>query len=748
MIKKKCICSKFDLVILLVLLFLSFTQKFYSQEKFGSVRGFVTDSTSGEPIAFANLIIKGTNNGASSNTRGYYYIPAISEGEKVLKVSYLGYKTTEIKFTSKKGSITQIDVKLIPANIQMQEVSVIAEKPRENEPDLGLQKISIKEINMHPAGFEADIFRVIQTSAGVNSTGDVTSKYYVRGGNSDQNAVLLNGGTIYNPFHALGIFSVIDPEIINVMEFFKGGFSPKYGSRLSSILNIVTRDGNKNSYHASAQSSLISGKLAVEGPIPNGSFLITGRKSYYPKMLKKYLNDKEVPFDFYDISFKTNYNSSILDNNSKFVIHGFFSGDNVNNNDPLLEDYKLNNSIVGFNWHKVWGSPLFSVITFNFSRFDAELNPNFSKSKPRKNKLTDISSDWNFTYVYEAKDELEFGVQNKIISTELNMENLNGYKINSEATGWDLSFYLNYRFYRWENVGLDLGLRSKLMGITKKRPFLFEPRISGTWILTPGFSVKGVIGRYSQELTTIADESELISVFEPWVIIPDYLAAPEATHFILGFEITPFENMKFDVEGYHKDLVNLAEINSKKTLSTQNDYINVEGEAYGLESNLSIQYGGMFFKTSYALSWAYKTLNNKKYFPRYDTRHNLSILLSYDLGNSWIVNANWSFKTGMPFTPIAGYYDQLKFDPFNSGSDINFLPIIFWGDKNAERLPIYHRLDLSINKKINLHYFNLEIGASVINVYNRNNIYYFDTKTGKKVNMIPILPSVFAKVEL
>lgn len=718
------------------------------QEKYGSLRGFVSDSTNGEPIAFANLIIKGTNNGTSSNTRGYYYIPAIIEGEQILKVSYLGYKTFEIKFFSKKGTITQLDIKLIPENIKLQEVSVTAEKPRENEPNLGLQKITIKEISLHPVNFEADIFKVIQNSAGVNTTGDVTAKYYVRGGNSDQNGVILNGGTIYNPFHALGIFSVIDPEIINVSEFFKGGFSPKYGGRLSSILNIVTRDGNKNEYHASAQSGLISGKISAEGPLPNGSFLVTGRKSYYPKMLKKFLNDKEVPFNFYDISFKTNYTSSALDNNSKFVIHGFFSNDKVNNNDPLLEDYKISNSILGFNWHKVWGSPLFSVITFNISKFDAELNPNLSKSKPRKNQLTDITSDWNFTYVYEAKDELEFGVQNKIISTKLNMENLKGYKVNYDAEGWDLSFYFNYRFYRWDNVGLDLGLRSKLLGITKKRPFLFEPRISGTWIVTPGLLIKGVVGRYSQELTTVSDESEIMSVFEPWIIIPDYLAAPEATHFILGLEVNPINSITIELEGYYKYLVNLAEINTKKTLPSQNDYINVDGEAYGLEANFTLNLERVYFKTSYSLSWAYKKINDHKYFPRYDTRHNISSLLSYNFGSGWTANINWSFKTGMPFTPIAGYYDQININPFDDFSTINFLPMIFWGEKNSQRLPVYHRLDVGLDKKIDLSFMKLQIGASIINVYNRKNIYYFDTNTGKKVNMIPLLPSVFIKAEL
>ncbi|MFH0735646.1 MAG: TonB-dependent receptor [bacterium] len=726
-----------------------FINNIHSQSQFASLRGFVTDSTSGESIAFANLIIVGTKLGASSNTRGYYFIPAIKEGLTTVKISYMGYETREITFNAIKGQISQIDIRLVPRSIELQELSIIAQKPvRENEPNLGMQKISIKEINMHPAGLEADIFRVIQSTAGVNSTGDVTSKYYVRGGNSDQNAVLLNGATIYNPFHALGIFSVIDPEIISVMEFFKGGFSPKYGSRLSSILNVVTRDGNKNSYHASAQSSLISGKISAEGPIPNGSFLVTGRKSYYPKILKKYLNDKEVPFDFYDLSFKANYNSTLLDNNSKFVAFGFLSNDKVDNNDPYLEDYKIKNTVLGVNWHKVWSSPLFSVITVNYSRFDAELTPNLSESKPRKNILTDFSTDFNFTYVYDSKDELEFGVQNKAVTTELNMENLNGFAIKSKQSGYDLSMYFNYRFYRWENLGLDLGLRSKLVGITKKRPFLFEPRISTTYIITNGLSIKGVIGRYSQELTTLADESELISVFEPWVIIPDYLAAPEATHFILGVEIKPTEEIIIELEGYYKDLINLAEVNQKKTNPSQNDYINVDGEAYGLESNFSFQNNSIFFKTSYSLSWAYKIKNNVKYFPRYDSRNNLSVLLSVDLGKGWLANANWAFKSGMPYTPISGFYDRLIVDPWGNYSSIGFLPSIYWGDKNSQRLPVYHRLDLSVTKKFDLGFANISIGASVINVYNRNNIYYFDTKTGKRVNMIPVLPSVFAKVDL
>jgi hypothetical protein len=310
---------------------------------------------------------------------------------------------------------------------------------------------------MMPTGVEADIFKVLQSSPGVSSTGDVTSRYFVRGGNSNQNLVLLNGVTVYYPFHALGIYSTIDPEMISGMEFYKGGFGPEFGGRLSSVLNVLTRDGNKNSFHASATAGLLSGKASLEGPIPGGSFLVTGRKSYYAKTLKKYLNDREAPFDFYDMSYKVNYANPALLYNGKFTAHGFSSQDMVKNDDPFKEDYSIKNNLFGLNWYQIWASPLFSEITLSTSNFAAEVLPNLSQAKRRNNFVHDITSLWNFTYIYDSRDELNFGAEHKFVSTGLNLENLYGKNISFDQSGYSLAGYVNYKFYRYEKIGFNLG---------------------------------------------------------------------------------------------------------------------------------------------------------------------------------------------------------------------------------------------------------------------------------------------------
>jgi hypothetical protein len=716
----------------------------------GTLRGFITDSTNGEAVAYANIIIKGLQKGAPSDTRGYYFIPKIPAGKHTVIVSIVGYQKKEVPVEIVADELTQLDIKLIPTSVELTGLSIYGKKgARENETDLGLQKISIREIQMRPSGIESDIFRALKTTPGVSSTGDVTSRYYVRGGGSDQNLILLNGAVVYNPYHALGIFSVIDPEMISMMEFYKGGFAPEYGARLSSILNLVTKDGNKNEYHATASGSFLAGKVAVEGPIPDGSFIVTGRKSYYADALKKFLHNNDAPFDFYDLSAKVNYSNQNFLKNSKFTVHTFISNDQMKNDDPLKEDYEVKNNIYGVNWYQVWGSPLFSTISLSYSGFEAEIFPKLSSSKPRRNKLSDISSNWNFTYLYQSKDELNFGLQNTYLKSDLIMENLYGQKDNFSMKGGEMRGYANYKFYRYEKIGLDLGMRVNLASISQKGPFLFEPRVNFTYMPNPTLSLKAVIGRYSQEVATLSNENELISIFEPWVIFPSNLKPSEATHIIVGVQSYISDRISMELEAYYKDLTNLFDVNDKQNALGSYDYINVDGEAYGGEFSAKIQESDFFFNASYSLGWAYKYKDNAKYFPRYDVRHTVNILFDYNFGDGWIASSNWTFCTGMPFTPIAGYYNRLEInDPWGDYMSEKYKSVIYWGEKNVKRLPVYHRLDLSINKKFHLRIADVTVGASIVNVYDRKNIYYFDKDTGEKVYMLPFLPSASVKVEL
>lgn len=720
----------------------------YSQST-GMIRGFVTDSTNGEAIPYANVVIKGTTIGSPTNPEGYFIIPGVPVGEHTLIASYLGYQSKEFSISVQEDEITEIDIQLVSSSVRLDDVSVFGNRSdRKQTTDLGMDRVTISDINMVPTGVETDVFRVLQSVAGVSTTGDVTAKYYVRGGGSDQNLVLLNGVTVYYPFHALGIVSVIDPEMISVMEFFKGGISPQYGGRLASILDISTRDGNKKEWQAMGQASFLTGKASVEGPIPGGSILITGRKSIYSDILKKYVDTKQAPFEFYDASFKMNYSNQDVMKNAKFMFHGFLSNDRVSNDDPLKEDYDINNKLVGFTWQQVWSNPLFSMLHLSYSGFEAEVIPNLSNAKPRYNELHDITLDWNFYYIFDNRDQLEFGLLGKYLDTKLELENMYGAKSSYKKSSRQLSAYGYYKFYHFEDVALDLGIRTKVLELSKKRSFIFEPRISFTYKPTPVYAIKASIGRYSQELTTLTDENELISIFQPYIIIPDYLAAAEATQVSLGVSYYFNEFIDMDTEAYYKDIINIYDINKQKYRSDDPDFINVDGEAYGLENIIRARLGRVYLKSTYALSWAYKIDDEVKYAPRYDTRHSYNILCNVNLGDDWSANLTWTFNTGMPFTPMTGYYENMELDRGGNDDFGSFIPEVFWGKKNTGRLPVYHRMDIGVKKKMELGFANITFGANIMNVYDKKNIFYFDPDTGQKVYMLPFFPSVSIKAEL
>ncbi len=714
----------------------------------GSLRGFITDSTSGEPVVYANVFVKGTTRGATSNVRGYYFIPALPEGKHTIRISHIGFRLREFTITIVADEISELNAALVPVDIRLDEMIVTEERPAHAaETDLGIKKITTREIQMTPPGFEADIFRVLQSAPGVSTTGDVTSKYYVRGGSSDQNLLLLNGATVYNPFHALGIYSVIDPEMISAMEFQNGGFATEYGGRLSSILTVTTRDGNKNRYSGSAQATFLSGKVAIEGPLPFGSFLVTGRKSYNGKILKNHLGGTQAPFDFYDVSFKANYANPDLSKNGRFTLHGFLSDDRVMNQDLRKEDYVVRNAIVGMNWNKVWSSPLYSNLNLSYSGFKAEVIPNLSNAVPRANTVSDVTLDASLTYVYQNRDELSAGVQTKFVTTRLQLENLYGRRFSFDERGDDLTLYAEYKFYRWETFGLNIGTRVKPIGISKNRPNLFEPRFSATYRPSDWLALKAAAGWYSQEMITLTDENELISIFEPWIIVPDYVDAQQAAHFLFGMTAYLARDLTVDLEAYYKSMIDLVEPNTRKYTATAHDYVNTSGRAYGCDLQVKFQPSSFFAQASYSLSWSYKNRGGITYSPRYDTRHSVHVLVGYMFAQGWQANASWTLKSGMPFTPVVGFYDRLVIDPF-SPEAMQYEPVTFYGAKNTSRLPYYHRLDLSLSKEFQVGFTDVTIGASIINLYDRKNIFYFDRDTGESIFMLRFSPSLSLKVEL
>jgi hypothetical protein len=738
---------------LLIFIYLFLVSSLFAQDT-GVLRGSIIDSTNGEVLPFSNVAINELKIGTTTNSNGYFYLPSIPAKKKYnVTVSFIGYVTKIIPVSISANKSTEIKVKLVPTSILLKPIERIGERIAEkNAPDIGLQRISIKELEILPKGVESDIFRSLQYIPGVQSTGDVSARYYVRGSASNENLVLIDGAAIYNPFHALGIFSVIDPDMINSAEFYKGGFPANYNGRLSSVLNIITKDGNKNNFDAKASASFISGKVLAEGPIPYGSFMITGRKSFSTEILKKFLNNENVPIDFFDLSYKLNYANPNFVEGSKFVVEGFSSGDKLVSSSPLVEDIKWNNNLFGFKWSQITDSPLFFNIDFHWSEFDGDVNPKLSSAKPKSNTVNDLTFNSSFIYVYNSKDELNVGLDVKDLDTKLFLENSLGASADLGSHGTDISFYTLYKYQRFENFGANIGTTIDLTGLSQApgSSLRFAPRVNLTYRLLPEVSLKAAWGIYTQQITTLSDENEVISLFEPWIINPPYIKPSSAIHYTIGMKTDFTQNLSLDIQGYYKVLQNIPTLNDAKFLPGQPDLVPASGESYGWEFQLNYSPNLFKFTGAYTLSWAYKTIDNWVYYPRYDIRNAVNLIVSADIGNGWEATATWVYNSGIPYTQNMGYYNKFYFSDFYSYWSIldGYIPFAILADKDLGRLPEYHRLDLSVSKSFSVWNHQWSLDLSIINVYNRKNIFYFKRDTGERVNMLPFLPTATLNIEI
>ncbi len=744
--------SFFLFTIFIIFIIVSFSSSFLIAQEYGSLRGFVTDSTSGEALAFGNVLIEELSLGSSTDERGMFLINKIPANKNFeVTVSYVGFKTKIVSVYIKSAEMAEIDIALMPWSIELQTIEKIGERTVEkNATNISIERIPIKQLDVLPLGVEADIFKYIQYIPGVSSTGDISAKYYVRGGDSDQNLVQLNGVTIYTPYHSLGLFSAVDPAMINSAEFLKGAFSSEYGGRLSSVLNIISKNGNKKRFGLTASVSSLTAKGLIEGPIPNGSFLISGRKSYSTNILNKFLRSDTVPIDFYDLSFKLNYSSKEIFENAKFSLFGFTSNDVVDYNDPVREKFSWENKLLGFEWLQIYDVPLISRLGISISNFEGEVIPNESSLKPQKNTVNDVDLNFDMNVVYSNKDELGGGIEFKFLETKLFQENKVGAQTNLENFAGNLSVYGKYKFLRFEDFGADVGARFNVIGLNENGSGFLEPRVNLTYRLFSNLSLKGAWGIYLQEVTTLSDEDELISVFDPWIIIPDYLDPSTSTQFNYGLVYDIYPGFSFGAEGYYKLTKNLPVVNDQKILAGDPDLLNGKGESYGWEFLIDYGINPVSLSASYTLSWAYKEVNDWVYYPKYDTRHRVSIILEYNLGSGWITGAIWNYSSGLPFTQLIGYYDKFYLNNIHGvGSEVGtFDPFSILDDRNAGRLPDYHRLDLSLTKRLEISFSKWELSVNVINVYDRKNIYYFDRETEEIVNMLPFFVSGTIKLIL
>lgn len=735
-----------------------------AQKGGGTIRGTVYDDANGDPMLFTNVYLEGTTIGTATDINGFYTIPNVPEGEYTLISTALGYDTMkyEITIDPKTKIITQ-NIFLKEGKVQITGVEISAEREeRINEVKVSSVKVTTEEISKIPSvGGEPDIAQYLQVMPGVVFTGDQGGQLYIRGGSPVQTLVLLDGLPIYNPFHSIGLFSVFETDIIKNVEVLTGGFSAEYGGRVSAVMDVRTQDGNKKKQSGKVSVSPFMTKAILNGPLikqkENGSsltYVLSARYSYLDqtsKGLYPYVEgDNGIPFSFQDYYGKMTYNGG---NGSKLSLFGFHFRDDANYRG--VADYSWRAFGVGTNFVIVpnGAKTIFSG-TIGYSNYNIALKN--AAERPRESSIGGFNVRFNFAYFIRA-GELNYGFNVNGFQTDYRFFNQLGTIAQQQQNTTELGAYVKFRKNFGKKFILEPSVRFDYYASLSAASV--EPRLGMKYNATNWLRFKVAGGMYSQNLISSRADRDVVDLFNGFLSGPEEdLTRPDgsqakhklqkAYHIIGGVEVDIARNIQVNVEPYYKGFTQLINVNRSKLFPEESDFMIETGKAWGVDLLVQYQVKEWFVWVTYSFAYVDRFNGEQTYNPHYDRRHNMNIVTAYKFGKdkSWEANLRYNFGTGFPFTRTQGFYEELNFED-GIGTDYTTangtLGIQYEQDLNAGRLPTYHRLDMSIKKGFEFKKdLKLDVTASVTNVYNRKNIFYFDRVNYTRVNQLPILPSL------
>ncbi len=746
--------------ILITTLILLFTSNIFAQD--GTVRGFVYDKNTGEPIIFCNVTLKGTTIGAPTDVNGYFSIPKVPAGNYKIIITYIGFDSLQQNINIEEGKIITKRFELIESSIELQEVKISAERQEmKTEVKAAVIKITPKDLEMIPTiGGDPDLAQYLQIVPGVVFTGDQGGQLYIRGGSPVQNKVLLDGMVVYSPFHSIGLFSVFDTDIIRNTEVYTGGFSAEYGGRISSIMDIKTKDGNKKDFRGKISANTFGSKLLMEGPLSkNGrsSFVFSGKTSYLNKSSEIFykepilsFDEKGLPYSYTDLYGKISFYGG---NGSKFNVFGFNFSDKVNY--EYISDLKWDSKGVGSQFILVPGSsPVLIEGNFAFSNYAITMQE--AASALRSSQITGFNLGFDFTY-FLAKGKIKYGFDILGFETDFTTYNSVNSIIEQDENTSEFSAYVNYQ-YTTKRFIIEPGFRLQRYTLG----FSPEPRLGIKYNATDKLRIKMATGMYSQNILSTVSDRDVVNLFYGFISSPENIPTQEngeeyphklqkATHFIGGIEYDLGINLDLSIEFYRKNFTQQTNINRNKSSNSDNDFIIETGYAQGLD--MLLKYNNKVFDlwAVYSLGMVIRNDGTTEYAPHFDRRHNVNLVASYKFGknNSWKTDLRWNLGSGFPFTQTQGFYESLNFqDGLNTNYTSNNGDLgIKYAELNEGRLPYYHRLDISVSKKIKVaKKSELDLSLSITNVYNRENIFYFNRIKYERVNQLPIMPSIGASI--
>jgi len=765
----------------------------------GTIKGFVYDKSTGEPMIFTNVLLKDTKMGAQTDVDGYFTISQVPEGTYTLFTSLIGYDTFQTSISVKAGGMVTKKLFLSQKQTELGGVEITARRTEKvTQINAGTITVTPREMKMLPStGGEPDIAQYLQVVPGVIFTGDQGGQLYIRGGSPTQTGILLDGITIYNPFHSIGLYSVFETDAIRNVEIQTAGFNAQYGNRTSAIVDITTKDGNKNRLAGKASISPLMARVMLEGPLikakkeggASSTFLLSTKYSYLDKTSKSIYGGlgepfkTGLPYSFMDIYGKVTVNA---DNGSKLNLFGFNFDDKAKSINP---NTKMVNA--EFNWQATGAGATFvitpgtssALINGRFAYSKYNISANEATFRERTSSIDGFEGGIDFTYFFKGYSQLKYGIEVSGMHTALDYQNAAGVETTLDRRNTMGSLFVMYRKNFGEKFIFEPGLRVQYY--SSLDVFTPEPRLGMKYNITDNVRLKAAGGLYSQNILSTKSDRDIVNFFNGFVLSPDQAIVntegervasnlQRAYHAVGGIEVD-IQNVELNLEPWYKNFYQNIELSRTKINVQDPDFTAGTGNAKGID--LSARYAQKRIYLWGVVSYqqvVYKTLvldGNKvttvrtptgqtylqgvteaeTYPPPFDRRWNINLLGSYTAGKKkdWEISVRFNFGSPFPFTQTQGFYEKSNIQ--QNGIATNYpaqngqIGIIYANDINGGRLSAYNRLDLSARKRFELSKnSNIETTLSLTNVYDRNNIFYIERLDNTRVFQLPLFPSLNA----
>ena len=746
-----------------------------------SLSGYVREAKSGELLLGVNVVLTTENKATSSNVNGFYSIVLGNDSTEVAW-SYVGYKPFKTKICIK--SDTKMDIELLP--IMLDEVEVTdQEKYRESgKAELGMINIPVSNVRNAPALLgEKDVLKIIQLMPGVQKGSEGNAGLYVRGGGPDQNLIKVDDAVIYNPFHVFGFLSLFNISIVKSIELMKGNFPSRYGGRLSSVVEMRLKDGNKENVSGEVGLGLLASRFSIEGPFKKGkaSWIISGRRSYIDLLTKPFLSeDRTAGFYFYDLNAKVSIDLTPKD---KIFVSAYKGGDNFsyrykgswtdgnNRTGFASSEAKIDwgNTFISGGWAHQFSKKLIGNLSLVHTQYQfiADIAYGSSTSGSNtiyKSAIKDYSAAYDLEYYANNSHKIRAGFQttNHTFSPEaitVSIQQLNFRLPSTDINAQESGLYVEDEWKIGTRLKLNYGFRLAHFYVAKTHYVYPEPRIAGVFKIKEDLAVKAAFSVVNQFMHLLQNSSTNLPT-DIWIPADDKILPQRAYMGSIGI-VKDFINQKFfiSLEGYYKSMRNIQGYKEGNFLAPQNtrgvpinlDVISLnrrittgDGWSYGAEFLIQKKEGKLTGWIGYTLSWTifqFPDVNfGQPFFAKYDRRHDISVVANYAITPKITLSATWVYATGNRLTLPVGQYQN---NVIGSSS-------VLYSGKNEIIVKPYHRLDVGIQfhkkKKKNRERI-WEI--SIYNVYNNANTFFLFTTSDKdnlnvlkEVTSLPIVPSI------